>query len=66
MVSNTLPPEDDLPKWSAMAVRNEFADFKRTLSEDGVVAITQEGEIEIVAMDVAIYRKIAALAKTSV
>ena len=64
MESKTLPSADDLPRWSSTAVRNEFVDFARVVYDAGVVAITQDSEVEMVAMNVDIYRRIVTLAKT--
>jgi prevent-host-death family protein len=59
MRKDDLPRIEDLPRRSATDVKNRFAKLVNEVRATGVVAVTQRGKVEMVAMDAAIYRKMA-------
>lgn len=58
-----LPRIEELPQRNATQVKNKWADLVRAVRAGGSVAVTQHDRVEMVVMDAATYRKMAALAE---
>lgn len=58
-----LPRLEDLPQRNATEVKNKWGDLVRAVRAAGSVAVTQHDRIEMVVMDAATYRTMAALAE---
>ena len=56
-----LLPIESLRKRTANRVKSGFAGFVRDVRAAGCIAVTQRGKVELVFIDVALYRKVAAL-----
>jgi prevent-host-death family protein len=63
MLSDDLPRIENLPRRNATQVKNKWADLVREVRAVGSVAVTQHNRVEMVVMDAATYRKMAALAE---
>jgi prevent-host-death family protein len=57
-----LPRIESLPQRNATQVKNKWGDLVREVRAAGSVAVTQHNKIEMVVVDAATYRKMAALA----
>ena len=62
MPADDLPRIEDLPQRSATQVKNK-SDLVRAVRAAGGVAVTQHDRVEMVVMDAATYRTVAALAE---
>jgi prevent-host-death family protein len=63
MPTDDLPRIEDLPQRNATQVKNKWADLVHAVRSVGSVAVTQHDRVEMVVMDAATYRKMAALAE---
>ena len=62
MDTDDLPRIENLPQRNATQVKNKWADLVREVRASGSVAVTRHNRVEMVVMDAATYRKLAALA----
>lgn len=62
MPTDELPRIDELPRRNATQVKNKWGDLVREVRAAGSVAVTQHDKVEMVIVDAATYRKMAALA----
>ena len=58
-----LPRIEDLPQRNATEVKNRWGDLVREVRAAGSVAVTHHDRIEMVVVDAATYRKLAAFAE---
>jgi prevent-host-death family protein len=63
MPPDDLPRIEDLPQRKATQVKNKWGDLVREVRAAGSVAVTQHNKVEMVVVDAATYRKMAALAE---
>jgi len=59
----SMPLLDDLPRHSASSVKNKWREVVREVRETGSVAITNHSTVEMVLVDAATYRQLAASAQ---
>jgi PHD/YefM family antitoxin component YafN of YafNO toxin-antitoxin module len=58
-----LPRLEDLPQRKATQVKNQWGSLVRDVRATGSIAVTQHDRVEMVVMDAATYRTMAALAE---
>jgi prevent-host-death family protein len=57
-----LLPIEELPRRNATEVKNKWGDLVREVRQRGSVAVANHGKVEMVVVEVAKYRELAALA----
>ena len=61
MPSKHLPAIEHLRKRTASRVKSGLGGFVRDVRAAGCIAVTRRGKVELVFMDAALYRRVAAL-----